>query len=206
MPRSHPIPSSAPTTEVGIVEPARRSRIALFVALALPVLAACSPRDLWGPDEPRYGLAAREMLERGVVEDGAIVPRVAGEAYAEKPPLGFAWMAGAGAATGGVTPVVARLACALLAALAVWMTARLARRWFGDAGLGDTAALVFSTTGLVLWNSSRAALDLPMTAFALLALDAGTRVVARPSIAAALGRSEERRVGNERRTDGPRSR
>src|SRR5262245_52221049 len=124
MPRSRPIPTSPPTTALGLVDPARRSRIALFVALALPVLAAFSPRDLLGPDEPRYGLAGREMLERGVIEDGGVVPRVAGEAFAEKPPVGFALMAGVGAAAGGVTPIVARLACALLAALAVWMTAR----------------------------------------------------------------------------------
>jgi 4-amino-4-deoxy-L-arabinose transferase-like glycosyltransferase len=165
-----------------LVEPARRSWLVLIVAIALPVVAAFAPRDLWSPDEPRYALVARGMLESG----DFVVPRLNGEAYAEKPPLGFAWMAAAGAVAGRASAVTSRLPCALLAALAVLMTARLARRWFGDPGLGDTAALLFSTAGLVLWNSSRAALDLPMTTCVLVALDAGTTVVVRRSLWAAL--------------------
>ena len=170
MPPAPPVPS-----------PASRSRAALWVAVALPLLAAFAPRDLWAPDEPRYGLVARTILETG----DALVPRIDGQPYAEKPPLVFATMAALGAVTGGVTAVVARLACALFAAVAILTTARLARRWFGDAGLGDTAALLCSTTGLVLWNGSRAGLDLPMTCFALLALEAGTVLVARRSLGAA---------------------
>jgi 4-amino-4-deoxy-L-arabinose transferase-like glycosyltransferase len=85
-----------------------------------------------------------------------------------------------------VTPLSARLPGALLAAVAVFATAALARRWFGDPALGDTAALLFATSALVLWNSSRATLDLPMTACSLLALLAGTHLVARPTWTAAL--------------------
>jgi len=158
-----------------------RSRLVLWVAVALPVLAAFAPRDLWAPDEPRYGLVARTILETG----DALVPRINGEPYAEKPPLVFAAMAALGALVGGVTAVVARLACALFAAVAVLTTARLARRWFRDEGLGDTAALLFATTGLVAWNGARAGLDLPMTCFALLALEAGTVLVARRAVGAA---------------------
>jgi 4-amino-4-deoxy-L-arabinose transferase-like glycosyltransferase len=172
MPPAPPVPS-----------PASRSRAALWVAVALPLLAACAPRDLWAPDEPRYGLVARAILETG----DALVPRIDGQPYAEKPPLVFASMAALGALAGGVTAVVARLACAVFAAVAALTTARLARRWFGDPGLGDTAALLFSTTGLVLWNGSRAGLDLPMTCFALLALEAAARsspAVVRPRAAA----------------------
>lgn len=154
----------------------------LWVAMAVAVVAALSSRDLWSPDEPRYGLVARGMLESG----DWLVPRIAGQPYAEKPPLAYWAMAAAGLAGGGLTAALARLACALFAAVAVLQTSHLARRWFGDRDLGDTAALLFATTGLVLWNGSRAALDLPMTACALVALEAGTVVVARGSVRASL--------------------
>lgn len=162
---------------------APRSRWVLWVAVAVPLLAACAPRDLWAPDEPRYGLVAQGMLDTGDL----LVPRINGQPYAEKPPLAFAAMAATGLVTGEVTAVGARLACAAFAALAVFLVARLARRWFRDAATAETAALLFSTTGLVLWNGSRAALDLPMTACGLLALDAGTTLLERRSWPAALG-------------------
>lgn len=162
---------------------AGRSRASLALALLLPLLFACASRDLWAPDEPRYGLVGRTMLETG----DFLVPRLNGVPYAEKPPLVFATIGALGSLVGDVTAVVARLACALFAAGAVLLTHRLARRWFRDAALADTAALLFSTTGLVLWNSGRAALDLPMTFFALLALEAGAALVQRPSSRAALG-------------------
>ncbi len=163
--------------------PSRSRRLLLWLAAAFALLAAFSPRDLWAPDEPRYGLVARHMLEA----HDYVVPRVNGMPYPEKPPVAFWAMAGAGAVMGGVSAVAARVGCALLAAAAVLTLARLARRWFDDPELGDTAGILFATTGLVLWNSSRAALDLPMTLFALLALEAGTAFVASRSAVAALG-------------------
>lgn len=172
MPEAPPAPSLAP-----------RSRPVLWLAVALPLLLACAPRDLWAPDEPRYGLVGRGILASG----DPLVPRIAGRPYAEKPPVVFAAMAALGLVVGDVTAVVARLACALFASAAVLATARLARRWFHDPGLGDTAALLFATTGLVLWNAGRAGLDLPLTACALLALEAGTVLVERRSWGAAAG-------------------
>jgi 4-amino-4-deoxy-L-arabinose transferase-like glycosyltransferase len=163
--------------------PSPRGRRVLVVAMAIGVLAALSPRDLWSPDEPWYGRIAYEM-ERG---GDWLVPRWNGTIDAEKPPLGYWAMALAGRASGGVSPAACRVASALLAALAVLGTAALCRRWTRDAAVGDTAALLFATGGLVLWNSSRAGLALPMTAFAVLAALAGTVVVERRSSLAALG-------------------
>ena len=163
---------------------ASRSRaLLLWFAAAFALLAAFSPRDLWAPDEPRYGLVARHMLEA----HDFVVPRVNGMPYPEKPPVAFWAMAGAGALLGGVTAAAARVGCALLAAAAVLTLARLARRWFQDRDLGDTAGILFATTGLVLWNSSRVALDLPMTLFSLLALEAGTVFVTSRTAFAAVG-------------------
>ena len=168
-----PMSGGAPSPSLDGIE--HGARPLLWIALVLSVVGALSSRDLWAPDEPRYALVARTMLESG----DWLVPRVDGHPYAEKPPLVFWAVAATGAVFGGLTPVVARLPCALLAALAVLCTARVARRWFGDVRLADTAALLFATTGLVLWSGSRVALDLPMTACALLALEAGTVFVAR---------------------------
>lgn len=173
--------SHAATLPLSTPLPRPRSPLVWLAAL-FAVIAACSPRDLWAPDEPRYGLVARRMVETGDV----LVPRVNGRPYPEKPPLAFWAMAASGATLGGVTAVTARLGCALLAAAAVLTLARLARRWFDDARLGDLAGVLFATSGLVLWNSSRAALDLPMTLFSLLALEAGTVVVRHGSATAAL--------------------
>jgi len=147
--------------------PSPAARLLVLAAALACVVSALSARDLWAPDEPRYGEVAREMLAGG----DWLVPHANGEPYAEKPPLSF-WLAAALSAPGGeVTAVTARLAAALLAAGAVWLTARLARRFFGDPLLGATAAVVFASTALVIWNAPRAALDLPLTFFILLAVD-----------------------------------
>lgn len=173
--------SSVASLTATAVAPRPRTLL-VWLAAFFAVFAACSPRDLWAPDEPRYGLVARHMAETGDV----LVPRLNGLPFAEKPPAGFWAMAAAGAAAGGVNAVAARLGCALLAAAAVLTLGRLARRWFDDPDLGDLAAILFAATGIVLWNSSRAALDLPMTLFSLLALEAGTVFVKRGTATSAL--------------------
>jgi 4-amino-4-deoxy-L-arabinose transferase-like glycosyltransferase len=160
----------------------RAGPLAWLVAL-VAVAAALSARDLWSPDEPRYGRVAQEMVGTGEW----LVPHLNGEPYAEKPPLAFWTMAAIGKVTGGVTAAGARLACALYAAIAVLTTARLARRWFRDAALGDTAAAIFGTCYLVLWNGPRAGLDLPMTACTLLAVEGATVLIARGSALGAVG-------------------
>ena len=152
------------------------------LAALIGVLAAFSPRDLWEPDEPRYGRIAYDM-ERG---GERLVPRWNGAFDAEKPPLVYWLMAASGRLAGEVGAVAARLPCALLAGLTVLLTAALARRWFGEPAIGATAALLYATSELVLWNSSRAGMDFPMTAFALLATWFATSLVARPSFATAI--------------------
>jgi 4-amino-4-deoxy-L-arabinose transferase-like glycosyltransferase len=155
----------------------------LWIAAAVSLVAALSPRDLWAPDEPRAGVVARAM-----VEDGRwLVPHLNGEPYPEKPPLVYWLMSVSGILLGGLSAFAARLPGALATACAVFSVARLGRRWFGDAAMGDTAALLFATTELVLWNGSRAGLDLPMTAFVLLAVEAGSALVARRSVPGAVG-------------------
>lgn len=145
-------------------------RLLVLLAALACVVGAFSGRDLWAPDEPRYGQVAREMLASG----DWLVPHVNGAPYAEKPPLYF-WLAAALSAPGGrVTAITARLAAALLAAGAVWLTARLALRFFRDRWLAACAAAMFASTALVVWNAPRAALDLPLTFFILLSVERAT--------------------------------
>ena len=171
----------APALDAAAERP-RASALVWVVAL-LSVAAALSPRDLWSPDEPRYGRVAREMIASG----DWLVPHVNGKPYAEKPPLVYWGMAAVGKVSGGLGPAGARIPGAIFAAIAVLATARLARRWFGDPDLGDTAAVLFGPMLLVLWNGSRAALDLPLTACTLLAVEGGTVLIARRSLRGALG-------------------
>ena len=101
----------------------RPGRWLLWLAALVSVVAALSPRDLWAPDEPRYGLVARTMADTGEL----LVPRLNGLVYAEKPPFLFWTMAGAAKVAGSLPAPLARLPAALLAAVAVLSVARLAR-------------------------------------------------------------------------------
>jgi 4-amino-4-deoxy-L-arabinose transferase len=143
----------------------------VIFAVLVCVFAAFSPRDLWPPDEPRYGEVAREMLQTGEV----LVPSLGGEPYAEKPPVWFWIAAGLSVPFGDVTPVTARLAAALLAAGAVLLAWRIARRWFDDPSIASTVALFFASSAVVLWYGPRAGLDMPLAFFVLLAVDQGSR-------------------------------
>ena len=156
-------------------------RLVLWVAALAALVAACSARDLWAPDEPRYGQVAREMLEHG----HWLTPHANGQPYAEKPPLFFWLVALGGAASGGVSAVGARCVGALSAALAVLAVARLARRWFDVPGLAATAAALFVGNLLVVWNASRAGLDLPLTCAVLWAVERGGTWLRTGSVTAA---------------------
>ncbi len=62
--------------------------LALLGGLALVLMGAgLGLRDPWAPDEPRFVLAALEMLRSGEW----LLPRVGGDLYADKPPL-FFWL------------------------------------------------------------------------------------------------------------------
>jgi 4-amino-4-deoxy-L-arabinose transferase-like glycosyltransferase len=142
----------------------------ILLAAALALLAgAFSPRDLWAPDEPRYGQIAREMLRDG----SWLVPTSNGQPYAEKPPVFYWAVAALSAPFGDVTPWSARLVGALCAIGCLLAIQRLARRWYGAPGPPGTAVALFTCTLLITWNGSRAGLDLPLTCALLWAVERG---------------------------------
>lgn len=114
---------------------------ALLVVSAILGLASLGTRDLWSPDEPRYALVAKEMIETG----GFFLPHVNGEPYPDKPPLLFWTIALASLVTGGVGQPAAVLPSVIAALLALWGTARLAWR----LSSGDATATILAT-GLLL--------------------------------------------------------
>ena len=160
----------------------RGSRLVLGLVLALPILLALSPRDLWAPEEPRFGRVAHEMA----TENDWLVTRLDGLVDAEKPPLLFWMMAGIERVVGGPSPVGARLPAALLAVLGVLATRSLVRRWWNDRALADTAAVLFATTAVVVWNSPRVGMDVGLAAFSAIALEGASAAIVAGSWAGAL--------------------
>ncbi len=71
---------------LGRVARQRRRTVLLFLALALVMAAGIGLRAPWPADEPRFALAAEQMVESG---DWSI-PHRGREIYADKPPL-FMW-------------------------------------------------------------------------------------------------------------------
>ncbi len=105
-------------------------RAVLILVLLAAVLGALElgRRDLWAPDEPKYALVAREMLETGQF----LRPHVNGAPYPDKPPLLFWLIALASWFTGGVGQPAAVLPSILAMLLTLWATGRLAFRLGGQ--------------------------------------------------------------------------
>jgi 4-amino-4-deoxy-L-arabinose transferase-like glycosyltransferase len=110
----------------------------LLLAGAVVLSAGLGLRDPWPPDEPRFALIAKDMVESG----DWLIPRVGGVLYPDKPPLFFWLVAGFYSLTGSIS--VALLLPALLAGVGVlWLVYDLARRlWGPETGLWSGAALL----------------------------------------------------------------
>lgn len=152
----------------------RPDRIAIVGAVAIVAIlfAGLGSRDLWNPNEPTYGLAVREMAERG----DWWVPSVRGVPFTEKPPLYF-WAARATGAVLGVGPWALRLPGAIAALLTVVAVYRIARE-VGDRRYARVASAVAATTFATYWGARTVQMDILVTAalawtvyFAIRALD-----------------------------------
>jgi 4-amino-4-deoxy-L-arabinose transferase-like glycosyltransferase len=115
----------------------------LWLTLAVVSLAI---RPAWPVDETRYLGVAWSMWSSG----DQLVPQLAGEPYADKPPLLF-WLVQAGWWLTGVNEVAARAVAPLFALATLLLSRRLARRlWPDDARVADLAPLVLA--GTLLWS------------------------------------------------------
>jgi 4-amino-4-deoxy-L-arabinose transferase-like glycosyltransferase len=124
---------------------ADRRHLAWFMLFALVVLAAgIGLRDPWPPDEPRFALIARQMVESGQW----LFPRRGSELYADKPPV-LMWLEAVAFTVTGQWRVAFLLPSLLAALGTLALTWDIARRlWQPRTGL-VAAALLFSTLQFV---------------------------------------------------------
>ena len=120
----------------------RNHRIAqfsfLFLVAVVVLGAGLGLRGPWPPDEPRFALVAKDMVESG----DWLIPRVGGVLYPDKPPLFFWIVAALYVVTGSIS--VALLLPAFLSGLGVlWIVCDMARRlWNPQVALWTGATLL----------------------------------------------------------------
>ncbi|MFO3704048.1 ArnT family glycosyltransferase [Xanthomonas codiaei] len=142
-------------------------RPALLVALLLIIvslLAGLGLRQPNPPDEPRFVLAARTMVESGQW----LLPHRGSELYAEKPPV-FMWLQAATYELVPHWPVAFLLPSLLAALLTLWLTWDLTRRLWNRRVAGDAVLALFAVLQFGLM-AKRAQIDMVLVALTTLAL------------------------------------
>lgn len=140
------------------MSPTRAAWAAALLA-AIVLLPGLGARDLWAPDEPRYGRIAEELraLESG--PGGLVLLRLHGEPYTQKPPLYYWLAAAAGAPSARVGEVAARLPSALSGIALVAITLLLGNALHGRLAAGVWSAAVLGSTWRFAELAGRAQLD-----------------------------------------------
>jgi 4-amino-4-deoxy-L-arabinose transferase-like glycosyltransferase len=112
--------------------------LVLWLLSALLVLGVgIGLRDPSPPDEPRFAMMARDMVETG----NWLVPHRGSEIYAEKPPV-FIWLQASSYAVVGNLRIAFLLPSLLAGVLTLWLVHDLAQRlWGARAGLAASVAL-----------------------------------------------------------------
>ncbi|MBN2012772.1 glycosyltransferase family 39 protein [candidate division KSB1 bacterium] len=139
----------------------------LLVSLVIIGPGIFAPRDFWVEDEARYA----DVLSNMIHGNHWLVPHLNGQFYPDKPPLYFWLTAAVCLLIGKITPAaglfitwLSTLGCAL-------MTYRIATRMI-DRQTGRLAAIVFLATLLVIICGQIVRMDMLMTLFVMLAIDA----------------------------------
>ncbi len=123
----------------------------LFVLLigAIVLIAGLGLRDPWPPDEPRFALIAKDIVESG----DWLIPRVGGVLYADKPPL-FFWLVAAGYAVTHSIGVALLLPAFFSGLGMLWLVHDLARRFWGPRTAFWAAATLLTTVQFPLQMKS----------------------------------------------------
>jgi 4-amino-4-deoxy-L-arabinose transferase-like glycosyltransferase len=139
----------------------------VLVLLGALWLAGTLTRGVWTPDEPREYALSVNLLSQSQWS----VPMLAGQPFAEKPPLTY-WLAAAAMQVAGRTPLAARIPNLFYGLLTVWCTAQLVaamlppeRRRRGAL----LAAVVGGTAWLSYLHTVWLATDAPLLAASALA-------------------------------------
>jgi len=146
----------------------RRLWLGLAVSLALvgAVTAALS-RAPWDPDETRYLVVARELVEAG----NPLLLTFNGTPYPDKPPLFFWLLAPAVALLGATSTLAAVLPSLVALPLFAAAVARLGRTAGLEAGTSRLGALLAATALLPALLAAACRMDLPFAVLTALALD-----------------------------------
>jgi 4-amino-4-deoxy-L-arabinose transferase-like glycosyltransferase len=144
----------------------RRKYVFALLAIGMALfLFNLGGRDLWEPDETRYAVVAREMIQSG----DWILPHFNGEIYAEKPPL-FFWLVNLSTFFLGENSELAnRLPSALAGLMTLFVTFLFGEKLF-NLRIGFLSAMVLATCILFPQLSRWMMLDSLFTLFLLLSL------------------------------------
>src|SRR5439155_975130 len=154
--------------------------LAPMALAAMLFLPGIGERILYGGDEARYALLARNMVETG----DWLVPRIGSEVHLEKTPL-FIWSIAALSLAGrDVTELTAVLPAAVSGIAGVGLTVLLGRRMFGLRA-GVLGGFVLATTWGYFWHARMALADMMVTAFV---------VAGAAAFWTAVGRDDQRRL------------
>ncbi|MEW6742340.1 MAG: glycosyltransferase family 39 protein [Planctomycetota bacterium] len=156
----------------------------ILLALASCVLfPSLARRDAWPPDEARYTVVARNLLQSRELADFFVL-HLNGGIYPDKPPLYFWAAAAVGALTGSLNAWQARLPSALAGLVTLLLCYELGRRLV-DRRTAFLGALMLLATPQWVYIAQRVALDMLLSMWvvasvlchvrALENLDAGRR-------------------------------
>ncbi|MCC7632710.1 ArnT family glycosyltransferase [Stenotrophomonas rhizophila] len=142
----------------------RRGSLLACIAIVLALLAGIGLRQPSPPDEPRFVLAARAMVDSGQW----LLPHRGSELYAEKPPV-FMWMQAASHQLFGGWNVAFLVPSLLAGLLTLWLTWDLARRLWNRQVAGWAVLALFSCLQFGLM-AKRAQIDMVLVAMTTLAM------------------------------------
>ncbi|QAY86014.1 lipid IV(A) 4-amino-4-deoxy-L-arabinosyltransferase [Pseudomonas arsenicoxydans] len=137
----------------------------LLLAFVVFYLLPMVTHGLWIPDETRYAQISQEMLLSG----NWISPHFMGIRYFEKPIAGY-WMIAIGQAVFGDNLFGVRIASALSTGLSVWLTYRIAQRFWNDPRKSFACAMLYMSFGLIAGQAGYANLDPQFTLWVNLSL------------------------------------
>lgn len=142
-------------------KPALAAALALIVVALLAGLGLRQPNP---PDEPRFVLAARTMVETGQW----LLPHRGSELYAEKPPV-FMWLQAASYELVPHWPIAFLLPSLLAALLTLWLTWDLSRRLWNRRVARYAVLSLFTVLQFGLM-AKRAQIDMVLVALTTLSL------------------------------------
>lgn len=137
----------------------------LLLAFVMFYLLPMVTHGLWIPDETRYAQISQEMLLSG----NWISPHFMGIRYFEKPIAGY-WMIAIGQAVFGDNLFGVRIASALSTGLSIWLTYRIAQRFWNDPRKSFACAMLYMSFGLIAGQAGYANLDPQFTLWVNLSL------------------------------------